>query len=110
LIVFFSLLYTAVLFDPEKTAERLARYGGVVPKIMPGDPTAEFLDHILSRTAVVGAAYLALLYLLPELLISYWAVPFYFSGISALILVCTVLDIQAQVRGDGLVAARGIRQ
>ena len=64
----------------------------------------------LSRTTIVGAAYLALLYLLPEVLISYWAVPFYFDGISALILVCTVLDIDAQARGSGLMKVRETRQ
>jgi preprotein translocase subunit SecY len=110
LIVFFTLLYTAVLLDADKAADRLVGYGGVVPGIMPGEATAEHLDHVLTRTTIIGAAYLALLYLLPEVLISYWAVPFYFSGISALILVCTVLDIGTQVRGDGLIAARGIRQ
>jgi preprotein translocase subunit SecY len=109
LIIIFALLYTALLFDPEKAAERLATFGGVIPGTMPGGPTAEHLDRVLSRTTVVGAAYLALLYLLPEILILYWA-PFYFSGISALILVCTVLDIGTQVRGDGLITARGIRQ
>jgi preprotein translocase subunit SecY len=109
LIIFLALLYTALLFDPERAADRLATFGGVVPGTVPGAPTAEHLDFVLSRTTVVGAVYLALLYLLPEILILYWA-PFYFSGISALILVCTVLDICTQVRGDGLITARGIRQ
>lgn len=110
LIVFFALLYTALLLDPERTAERLTRYGGVVPGVMPGDPTAEHFDHVLSRTAFVGAVYLAVLYILPGILLSHLALPFYFSGFSVLILVCTVLDIDTQVRGDGLMKARGIRQ
>jgi preprotein translocase subunit SecY len=109
LIVFLSLLYTAFLVDPEKAAEKLIRCGGFIPGCSPGGHTAEYVDHLHSRIAAFGACYLALLYILPEIVI-YRGVPFYFSSISVLILVCTVLDMQTQVRGAGLITARGIRQ
>jgi preprotein translocase subunit SecY len=109
LIVFLSLLYTAFLIDPERAAEKLTRYGGLIPGRSPGEATVEHIDHTLSRIAAFGACYLALVYVLPEILIPR-EVTFYFSGISFLILVCTVLDIDMQVRGGGLNKIEGIRQ
>ncbi len=98
LVVFFAFFYTAVVFNPEETAENLKKYGGFVPGIRPGRNTAEYLDHVLTRLTVVGAAYLAILCLLPELLISKYSVPFYFGGTSLLIVVTVTLDTVAQIQ------------
>jgi preprotein translocase subunit SecY len=109
-IILLALLYTAFVLDPDAAAEKLKAYGGVVPGIAPGEATAAHLDYVVSRTVVLGAAYLALIALIPDLLIAYAQLPFYFDSMSALVVVCVVLDLGAQVRGDGLIAARGIRQ
>ena len=96
-IVFFAFFYTAVVFNPADTADNLKKYGGFVPGIRPGKNTAEYLDYVLTRLTCVGAAYLALVCLLPELLISQYAVPFYFGGTSLLIVVTVTMDTVAQV-------------
>ena len=96
-IVFFAFFYTAVVFNPADTADNLKKYGGFIPGIRPGKNTAEYLDYILTRLTCVGAAYLALVCLLPELLISQYAVPFYFGGTSLLIVVTVTMDTVAQV-------------
>lgn len=98
LIVFFSFFYTAVVFNPVDTAENLKKYGGFVPGIRPGKNTADYLDYVLTRLTVVGAAYLSILSILPELLISKWSVPFYFGGTSLLIVVSVTLDTVAQIQ------------
>jgi len=98
LIVFFAFFYTAVVFNPHDTAENLKKYGGFVPGIRPGKNTAEYLDKVLSRLTVLGAAYLAAICLLPEILMSQYAVPFYFGGTSLLIVVTVTLDTVAQVQ------------
>jgi preprotein translocase subunit SecY len=98
LIVFFSFFYTAVVFNPVDTAENLKKYGGFVPGIRPGKNTADYLDYVLTRLTVVGAAYLSVLSILPELLISKWSVPFYFGGTSLLIVVSVTLDTVAQIQ------------
>ena len=72
---------------------------GFIPGIRPGERTAEYIDYVLSRITVIGAAYLALVCLLPEILISYAAVPFYFGGTSLLIVVSVTMDTVAQVQG-----------
>ncbi len=97
LIVFFAFFYTAVVFNPADTADNLKKYGGFIPGIRPGRNTADYLDYILTRLTTVGAAYLALIALLPELLISKFAVPFYFGGTSLLIVVNVTMDTVAQV-------------
>ena len=97
LIVFFAFFYTAVVFNPTETADNLKRYGGYVPGIRPGKNTAEYLDKVLTRLTVIGAAYLAFVCLLPEILISRFSVPFYFGGTSLLIVVTVTLDTVAQV-------------
>jgi preprotein translocase subunit SecY len=99
LIVFFAFFYTAIVFNPTETAENLKKHGGFIPGIRPGERTAEYIDHVLSRITVVGAGYLALVCLLPEILISYAAVPFYFGGTSLLIVVSVTMDTVAQVQG-----------
>jgi preprotein translocase subunit SecY len=101
-IVILALVYTAFLFDPAEVAEKLKRQGGAIPGIEPGEPTAEHVDSVLSRTAILGAVYLAFICLIPEMLIAYAQVPIYFGGVPALIVVSTVLDIDQQIRVEAL--------
>jgi preprotein translocase subunit SecY len=98
LIVFCTFLYTASVLDPEEAAERLKTLGGTIPDTPPGEATAAFLDRVVSRTTVIGAVYLALIVLLPEILVTVARVPFYFGGIGLLVAVCTVIDLAAQAR------------
>ena len=98
LIVFFCFFYTAVVFSPADTADNLKKYGGFIPGIRPGQNTAEYLDYILTRLTTVGALYLAAVCLLPEILISNYAVPFYFGGTSLLIVVNVATDTVTQVQ------------
>ncbi len=98
LIIFFAFFYTAIVFNPEETAENLKKNGGFVPGIRPGKNTAEFFDYVLTRLTVVGAAYLTLVALLPEILISRFSVPFFFGGTSLLIVVVVALDTVAQIQ------------
>ncbi len=97
-IVFFCFFYTAIVFNPSDTAENLKKYGGFIQGIRPGDRTAQYLDYVLTRLTTVGAAYLAVVCLLPEMLISQYAVPFYFGGTSLLIVVSVTMDTVAQVQ------------
>ena len=98
LIAFFAFFYTAVVFNPAETADNLKKYGGFVPGIRPGKNTADHLDFILTRLTVVGAIYLTLVSIMPEILISQYAVPFYFGGTSLLIVVTVTMDTVAQVQ------------
>ena len=98
LIVFFAFFYTAVVFNPTETADNLKKYGGFVPGIRPGANTAEYLDRVLTRLTVLGAGYLALVCLLPEILISQYSVPFYFGGTSLLIVVTVTMDTVSQIQ------------
>ena len=98
MIVFFAFFYTAVVFNPAETADNLKKYGGFIPGIRPGKNTANYLDWVLTRLTVVGAAYLTLVCLIPELLISQWSVPFYFGGTSLLIVVTVTMDTVTQVQ------------
>jgi preprotein translocase subunit SecY len=97
-IVFFAFFYTAIVFNPADTADNLKKYGGFIPGIRPGERTATYLDYVLTRITVAGAGYLAAVCLLPELLISYAAVPFYFGGTSLLIVVSVTMDTISQVQ------------
>ena len=97
-IVFFCFFYTAIVFNPADTADNLKKYGGFIPGIRPGQRTADYLDYVLTRLTVVGAGYLALVCLLPELLMSQYAVPFYFGGTSLLIVVSVTMDTVAQIQ------------
>jgi preprotein translocase subunit SecY len=97
LIVFFAFFYTTVVVNPADTADNLRKYGGFIPGIRPGTKTAEFISYVLTRITVVGALYLALVCVLPEVLIAYWQVPFYFGGTSLLICVSVTMDTVAQV-------------
>ena len=98
MIVFFAFFYTAVVFNPKDTADNLRKYGGFIPGIRPGERTAEYIDYVLTRITVLGAGYLAIVCILPEFLISYAAVPFYFGGTSLLIVVSVTMDTVAQIQ------------
>jgi preprotein translocase subunit SecY len=97
-IVFFAFFYTAVVFNPQETADNLRKYGGFVPGIRPGQPTADYFDRVLTRLTTVGAIYLAVICLLPELLIANYGVPFYFGGTSLLIIVSVTMDTVSQIQ------------
>ena len=97
-IIFFCFFYTAVVFNPEETAHNLKRQGGFIPGIRPGEKTTQYLDYVLTRITVVGAAYLTLICLIPEFLISSFALPFYFGGTSLLIVVNVTMDTVAQIQ------------
>ncbi|PSC02582.1 preprotein translocase subunit SecY [Alsobacter soli] len=99
LIVFFAFFYTAIVFNPTETADNLKKHGGFIPGIRPGERTAEFIDKVLTRITVLGAGYLVIICMLPELLISQFALPFYFGGTSLLIVVSVTMDTVAQVHG-----------
>ena len=98
MIIFFSYFYTAVVFNPEETADNLKKYGGFVPGIRPGRSTADYFDHILTRLTTVGALYLCVVCLLPEVLISKYGVPFYFGGTSLMIIVSVTMDTVTQIQ------------
>ena len=97
LIVFFSFFYTAIVFNPVETADNLRKYGGFIPGIRPGKNTSDYLDYVLTRLTVIGSAYLAVVCILPEFLISQYSVPFYFGGTSLLIVVSVTMDTVAQI-------------
>jgi preprotein translocase subunit SecY len=99
LIVFFAFFYTAVVFNPTETADNLKKHGGFLPGIRPGERTAQFIDQVLMRITVIGAGYLSIICLIPEMLVSYAALPFYFGGTSLLIVVSVTMDTVAQVHG-----------
>ncbi|HXV73585.1 MAG TPA: preprotein translocase subunit SecY, partial [Sphingomonadales bacterium] len=95
-IVFFAFFYTAVVFNPKDTADNLKNFGGFIPGIRPGERTAEYLDYLLTRLTVIGAIYLSVVCVIPELLISRLNVPFYLGGTSLLIVVSVTMDTVAQ--------------
>jgi len=97
-IVFFSFFYTAMVFNSKETADNLKKSGAFVPGIRPGDQTARYIDKILTRLTLAGAAYMVLVCLLPEFLVLRWNVPFYFGGTSLLIIVVVTMDFMAQVQ------------
>ena len=97
-IVFFSFFYTAVVFNPEETADNLKRHGGFIPGIRPGENTENYFDYVLTRITVIGAGYLAIICLLPEYLVSALAIPFYLGGTSLLIVVNVTMDTVTQIQ------------
>lgn len=97
-IIFFCFFYTALVFNPRETADNLKKSGAFVPGIRPGDQTARYIDKVMTRLTLVGAVYVTLVCLLPEVLIAKWNVPFYFGGTSLLIIVVVVMDFMAQVQ------------
>jgi preprotein translocase subunit SecY len=107
-IIILAFIYTAYVVDPEYAADSLKKYGAVIPDVEPGEATAVHLDRVVSYTTCIGAVYLAAVFLVPELLLSYGQVPFDLGGTSVLIVVCTVLDIETQVRGSTLTGPGGV--
>ena len=97
-IVFFCFFYTAQVFNPTDIADNLKKQGGFIAGIRPGARTAEYLDYVLTRLTTVGAIYLCLVAILPEILISKYSVPFFFGGTSLLIVVSVTMDTMAQVQ------------
>jgi preprotein translocase subunit SecY len=98
LILFFAFFYTAVVFNPVDTADNLKKYGGFLPGIRPGKNTSDYLDYVLTRLTVLGATYLVVLSVVPEILISRLGVPFYVGGTSLLIVVTVTMDTVAQIQ------------
>ena len=108
-IVLFALLYAAFVLSPERIAADLDKRGGVIPGVEPGEATAEHVDTAISRTAMLGAIYLALVCLIPEMLIAYARLPFYLGGIALLVVVCTMLDLDAQLKNGAHIRLGGQR-
>jgi len=98
LICFFSFFYTSVIFNPDETADNLRKHGGVVLGRRPGKHTSEYLDYILTRITVIGAAYISIICIVPEIAIQEYSLPFYLGGTSLLIVVNVVIDMFAQVQ------------
>ena len=98
MIIFFSYFYTAVVFNPEETADNLKKYGGFIPGIRPGSATSDYFDRILTRLTTVGGIYLVAVCLLPQILITDYGLPFYFGGTSILIVVSVTMDTVTQIQ------------
>jgi len=116
MIIFFAYFYTAVVFNPQETADNLKKYGGFIPGIRPGTATAEYFDYVLTRLTTIGGIYLVAVCMLPEILISKYGVPFYFGGTSLLIIVSVTMDTVTQVQShllahqyEGLIRKARIR-
>jgi len=97
-IIFFCFFYTALVFNSKETAENLKKSGAFLPGIRPGIQTATYIDKVMTRLTLIGAFYITLVCLLPEFLIVYWNVPFYFGGTSLLIIVVVVMDFISQMQ------------
>ena len=97
-IIFFCFFYTALVFNSKETADNLKKSGAFVPGIRPGEQTARYIEKILMRLTLIGAAYITIVCLLPEVLILKWNVPFYFGGTSLLIIVVVTMDFMNQVQ------------
>ncbi len=115
-IIFFCFFYTALVFNAKETADNLKRSGAFIPGIRPGEQTARYIDGVLTRLTMYGALYITLVCLLPEFLILWWNVPFYFGGTSLLIIVVVVMDFVAQSQAhmmsqqyEGLMKPKGAR-
>jgi len=98
LIIFFAFFYTALMFNPNETAENLRKAGNYVPGVRPGKATADYLDYVLTRLTVVGAIYLASICLIPELILSRVHLPFYFGGTTILIVVSVTMETITQIQ------------
>jgi len=98
LIMFFCFFYTALVFNSRETADNLKKSGAFIPGIRPGVQTAEYIDKVLTRLTFWGGIYITLICLLPEFMILYWQVPFYFGGTSLLIIVVVTMDFMSQLQ------------
>jgi preprotein translocase subunit SecY len=97
-IVFFCFFYAALVFNSNETAENLKKSGAFIPGVRPGQHTASFIDSVMTRLTLAGSIYITVVCLLPEFLIVYWNVPFYFGGTSLLIIVVVVMDFMSQIQ------------
>jgi preprotein translocase subunit SecY len=97
-IIFFCFFYTAVVFNPEDTAENLKKNGGFIPGIRPGKRTEEYLDYVLTRITVIGAIYLTVVCVVPEYMIAQTGIPLFLGGTSLLIVVNVTVDTIAQIQ------------
>ncbi|HVT62667.1 MAG TPA: preprotein translocase subunit SecY, partial [Legionellaceae bacterium] len=97
-ILFFAFFYTALVFNPKDTADNLKKSGAYIPGIRPGEQTLKYIDTVMTRLTLVGALYLVLVCLVPQILMFTWHVSFYFGGTSLLIIVVVVMDFVAQVQ------------
>ena len=97
LIIFFCYFYTAVVLNPVDIADNMKKYGGFIPGIRPGQRTSDYIYKVMSRITFVGALYLTVISVLPELLISYTKVPFYFGGTSLLIVIVVAMETAQQI-------------
>ncbi len=97
-IIFFCFFYTALVFNSKETADNLKKSGAFLPGIRPGQQTAAYIDKVMTRLTLAGALYITAVCLLPEFLIVYWNVPFYFGGTSLLIIVVVVMDFISQMQ------------
>jgi preprotein translocase subunit SecY len=116
-IVFFCFFYTALVFNPRETADNLKKSGGFLPGIRPGDQTATYIDKVMTRLTLIGAIYITAVALMPEFLVLFMKVPFYFGGTSLLIIVVVVMDFMAQVQAhimshqyEGLMKKAGLKR
>jgi preprotein translocase subunit SecY len=98
LIVFFSFFYTPIVIPPQETADNLKKYGGFIPGYRPGPRTAQYIEYVLNRITVIGAAYVSVVCILPEILSYQMNAPFYFGGTSLLIVVSVTMDTVAQIQ------------
>lgn len=99
-IIFFCFFYTALVFNPKDTADNLKKSGAFIPGIRPGDNTARYIEKVVLRLTLIGAIYVTLICLMPEILILKWHVPFYFGGTSLLIVVVVIMDLMTQVQSQ----------
>nr|WP_086938981.1 preprotein translocase subunit SecY [Thaumasiovibrio occultus] len=97
-IIFFCFFYTALVFNPRETAENLKKSGAFVPGIRPGEATAKYIDKVMTRLTLAGALYITFICLIPEFMMRFWNVQFYFGGTSLLIVVVVIMDFMAQVQ------------
>ncbi|RCL03282.1 MAG: preprotein translocase subunit SecY [Candidatus Tokpelaia sp. JSC161] len=116
LMFFFCFFYTGIVFNPKDTAEQLKKQGGFIPGIRPGEKTAEYIDFVLSRITLVGALYIILVCLFPELVVSFTGISLALGGTSLLIVVTVTLDTVAQIQGhlmayqyEGLIKKSNLR-
>lgn len=115
-IVFFCFFYTALVFNPRETADNLKKSGAFLPGIRPGEQTAGYIDKVMTRLTLMGAIYITAVALMPEFLVLFMKVPFYFGGTSLLIIVVVVMDFMAQVQAhimsnqyEGLMKKAGLK-
>ncbi|WP_017446389.1 preprotein translocase subunit SecY [Gayadomonas joobiniege] len=97
-IIFFCFFYTALVFNPRETADNLKKSGAFIPGIRPGEQTSRYIDKVMTRLTLAGALYITFVCLVPEFMMVFWNVQFYFGGTSLLIIVVVIMDFMAQVQ------------